>query len=50
MAEEMAQKVATGKRLEGGRRLIEGASLGLFWPNTVDRSAGPPGARQELPD
>lgn len=35
------------KRLEGGRRPIEGTSLGLFCPNTVkmrDRSIGPPGA------
>ena len=35
------------KRLEGGRRLEQGASLGLFRPSTVearDRSAGPPNA------
>uniref|UniRef100_A0A8C0CWD7 Uncharacterized protein n=1 Tax=Balaenoptera musculus TaxID=9771 RepID=A0A8C0CWD7_BALMU len=38
-------KVATGKKLEGGHRLAQGASLGLFCPNTVearDRSAGLP--------
>ena len=35
------------KRLEGGRRLEQGASLGLLHPSTVearDRSAGPPSA------
>ena len=34
------------KSLEGGQRLVEGASLGLFHPNSVgarNRSAGPPG-------
>uniref|UniRef100_A0A452TH25 Uncharacterized protein n=1 Tax=Ursus maritimus TaxID=29073 RepID=A0A452TH25_URSMA len=40
----MALKFATEKRLENGWRLVEGASLGLFHPNTVearDRYAGP---------
>uniref|UniRef100_A0ABI7X1C6 Uncharacterized protein n=1 Tax=Felis catus TaxID=9685 RepID=A0ABI7X1C6_FELCA len=39
----MAPKVATGKKVEGGRRPIEWASLGLFRPNAVearDRSEG----------
>ena len=40
----MALKFATEKRLENGWRLVEGESLGLFRPNTVEgggRSAGP---------
>uniref|UniRef100_A0A667GNF3 Uncharacterized protein n=1 Tax=Lynx canadensis TaxID=61383 RepID=A0A667GNF3_LYNCA len=39
----MAPKVATGKKVEGGRRPVEWATLGLFHPNTVearDRSEG----------
>uniref|UniRef100_A0A8C3WJL6 Uncharacterized protein n=1 Tax=Catagonus wagneri TaxID=51154 RepID=A0A8C3WJL6_9CETA len=37
-------EVATGKRVGGYRRLEQGASLGLFRPNTAearDRSTGP---------
>lgn len=35
---EMVLKVATGKEVGGGWRLEEGASLGLFCPNTVEAS------------
>ena len=43
----MGPKVATGKKVEGCRRPVEWASLGLFRPNTVearDRSEGLRGA------
>lgn len=36
MAEKMAPKLSLEKRLESGGRLIEGESLGLFHPNTVE--------------
>ena len=38
------------KRLEGGHWLVEGATLGVFCPNTVEvrnRSVGPPNAPPE---
>lgn len=47
MAEKMVGKVATGKGLEGDRGLGEGATLGLFWANSVDardKSMGWPSA------
>ena len=47
MAEKMIPKVSIGKDVGGWSEAGEGASLGCFYPNTVEvrgRSAGPLGA------
>ena len=53
MAEWLVLKLHLEEKLEGGQRLEQGASLGLFRPSTVearDRSAGPPSALQKPVD
>lgn len=46
---EGVPKVVTGKGLEGGGRLEEGAFLGLFHPNTVKARDGSGGLPRALP-